>query len=142
MQVKAITVNVAGTTAAKRSIQGNGALGVNHVKTENGNVFAPECKVTISREGRDLSRRLAEKDIMQKAVDADLGMARRDGLNGTSRELADEVRKLIDERNDVDRILQDKEEEKEEQPEQVEGRERAGLQEKLLQSKEQDRGSM
>lgn len=81
---------------------------------------------------------MTEKDIMQMAVDADLGMARRDSMNETSRELADEVKKLIDERNNVDRTPQDKEEAKEEQTEQVEGGERNGTQEKLLQQKEQD----
>lgn len=80
-----------------------------------------------------------EKAIMQMAVDADLGMARRDGLNETSRELADEVKELIDERNDADRIPQDKEETKEEQPEKAESGERAGTQEKLLHSEEQER---
>lgn len=77
--------------------------------------------------------RLTEKDIMQKAADADLGIARREGLNETSRELADEVKKLIDERNDMDRISRDKEEANEEQPEQAEGGEQAGTREKMPQ---------
>ncbi len=76
MQVKAITVNVAGTMAAERGIQGNGALGVNHAKTENGNVFAPECKVTISREGRDLSRRQTAQASQAETGAQDIQTAR------------------------------------------------------------------
>lgn len=57
MQIKAITVNAADTAAAGHGIQGDGALGVNQAKAENSNVFGPEYKVTISREGKLLSRR-------------------------------------------------------------------------------------
>ncbi len=83
--------------------------------------------------------RQTEKDIMQKAVDADLGMARRSSLDKTSQELEEEVKELIDERNDVDRIPQDEEDDREKQLEEEEEEEQAGMQEKLLQPKEQDR---
>ncbi len=79
-----------------------------------------------------------KRSMMLSAADAALGEARMGSLDETSQELADEVKKMIDERNDVDRSPQDREEAKEEQPEQVEGGERDGT----LQPKEQDRGSM
>lgn len=56
MQVKTITVNTAGLAAAGRGIQGTGLLGMNQVQTEANNMLVPECKVTISEEGRKLSR--------------------------------------------------------------------------------------
>lgn len=71
-----------------------------------------------------------KKSMMQSALDAVLGEARQGSLDEASRELADEVKKLIDERNDVDRVPQDKEEVKQEQPEETEGEEQAGLQDK------------
>lgn len=54
MQIRAITVNAAGT-AAERDIQGNTPPGTNRVQAEK-NVFGAECRVTISREGKNLSR--------------------------------------------------------------------------------------
>lgn len=57
----------------------------------------------------------AKRSMYQAAIDAGLGEARQSVLDKTSRELADEVEKLIDERNDVDRIRQEREEEEEEQ---------------------------
>lgn len=56
MQIKTITVNAAGLSATGRGIQGTGLLGMNQVQTEINNMFAPECKVTISEEGRKRSR--------------------------------------------------------------------------------------
>lgn len=61
-----------------------------------------------------------KKSMHQSAVDATLGEARQSGLDKASRELEDEVKKLIDERNDVDRIRREKEEEKEEEIEEKE----------------------
>lgn len=57
----------------------------------------------------------AKRSIYQSAIDAELGEARQSGLDKASRELADEVEKLIDERNDVDRIRREREEKEEEQ---------------------------
>ena len=48
------------------------------------------------------------------AVDAALGAARQSGIDKASRKLADEVQELIDERNDIDRIPKEKEEDEEE----------------------------
>lgn len=56
MEIRAITVNATGAMAAEQGIQGNGSPGTNQLQTENGNVFGPECKVTISRKGKDLSK--------------------------------------------------------------------------------------
>ncbi|MCM1192239.1 MAG: hypothetical protein NC123_12805 [Butyrivibrio sp.] len=52
MQVKAITVNAAEMMTERQSIPGNGI----QAQAESNYMFAPECKVTISREGRNLSR--------------------------------------------------------------------------------------
>lgn len=52
MKVEAITVNAAEMMAERQSISGNGL----QVQAESNHMFAPECKVTISREGRNLSR--------------------------------------------------------------------------------------
>lgn len=52
MQVKPITVNAAEMMVERQSILGNGL----QVQTEINNMLAPECKVTISQEGRSLSR--------------------------------------------------------------------------------------
>lgn len=57
----------------------------------------------------------AKRSIYQAAIDEELGEAMQSGLDKTSRELADEVDKLIDERDDVDRIRQEREEKEEEQ---------------------------
>lgn len=104
MQIKAITVNAAGTMAAERGIQGNGALGVNQVKTENGNVFGPEYKVTISREGKNLSKRQAgaetqsvkeERRLLRQQDEEEFAKGIRDGY----REKLNEIDKQITEYN-------------------------------------------
>ncbi len=56
MQVKTITVNAADLAAAGRGIPTVGLPGVNGEQAGRKNVFGPECEVTISREGRNLSR--------------------------------------------------------------------------------------
>lgn len=56
MQIRAITINAADMMAAEQSIQGNGFPGTDQAQTGNGAMFGPECKVTISQEGRNLSR--------------------------------------------------------------------------------------
>lgn len=104
MQIKAITVNAAGTMAAERGIQGNGASGVDQVKAENGNVFGPEYKVTISREGKNLSRRQAgaetqsvkeERMLLRRQEEAELAREIRDGY----REKLNEIDKQITDYN-------------------------------------------
>lgn len=71
-----------------------------------------------------------KKDMMQSAVDADLGVARRNGLNETSREIEEEVKELINERNDVDRTSK-YEEEEEKRQEELQEEQRTELREKL-----------
>ncbi len=56
MQIKTITVNAAGLAAAKQGISGHHSLAANQVQAENGSQFGPECRVTISQEGKNLSR--------------------------------------------------------------------------------------
>lgn len=74
-----------------------------------------------------------KNSMMLSAVDAALGEARQSSLDKASQELADEVEKLIDERNNVDRIQPDEAEEKEELSEETEyEEEQANIQEKLL----------
>lgn len=80
-----------------------------------------------------------KNSMMLSAADAAIGEERQSSLDKTSQELEEEVKELIDERNDVDRIPQDEEDEQEEQLEKAEEEEQAGMQEKLLQPKEQDR---
>ena len=50
MQIKAITVNAAGMTAAGRGLPGNNLAAANQAQAENGSGFGPECRVTISQE--------------------------------------------------------------------------------------------
>ena len=55
MQIRAITVNAINTTAAQ-NVQRNGS------PTQTGNsMFAPQCRVTISKEGKRLSRQQTEE---------------------------------------------------------------------------------
>lgn len=56
MQVRTITVNASNLTTAGRGIQGTGFPVVNQEPTGNNSMFGPECKVTISQEGRNLSK--------------------------------------------------------------------------------------
>lgn len=69
----------------------------------------------IQRAGDDPLKGAAEakKSMMRSAADAALGEAGRSGIDKASGELADEVQKLIDERNDIDRTPEEKEEERE-----------------------------
>lgn len=64
-----------------------------------------------------------KKSISQSAADAALGEARQSGLDKASQEIADEVKNLIDERNDVDSIRQDREKDEEEQEKKEEKKE-------------------
>ena len=58
--------------------------------------------------------------MMMSAADAILGEARQSHLDEASKELEDEVQRLIDRRNDVDRISEDEDEENEEAEAKVE----------------------
>lgn len=63
MQIRSIAMNVA-SPAAEQAIQKNGAL-----TQPEGNVFGPSCSVTISWEGRSLSRQLQEAQGGQDTAD-------------------------------------------------------------------------
>lgn len=61
MQIKAITISGAGMMTAGRSVQEKG-----NAEQQAGNIFGPECRVTISKEGKTLSRQQetqAEKGV-------------------------------------------------------------------------------
>lgn len=83
-----------------------------------------------------------KKSVHQAVVDAALGEARQSGLDKASQEIADEVKKLIDERNDVDRAPQEKEEDEKEQAKKEEEEEQNQMQEEPLRPEKQDRGSI
>ncbi len=79
---------------------------------------------------------------MLSASDAALMEEGQGSLDKASWELAEEVKELIDERNDVEKASKDREEVKEEQSDEAEGKEQARLQEKMLQpEEEQGRGA-
>lgn len=84
-----------------------------------------------------------KKSMMRSAADAVIGEARQSSLDKASQELADEVKKLIDERNDVNRIPQDKEEDQEDKKEKedkIEQENKKDIEDKIEQEnrKEQD----
>lgn len=60
MEIRAITVNAA-DLAAECGIQGMGLPGASRVEAEDRSAFGPECRVTLSREGKNLSRRQEEQ---------------------------------------------------------------------------------
>lgn len=107
MQIKSITVNAAGMMAAEKGNQGNGAPCVNQVKTQGSSMFGPACKVTISREGKNLSSRPAaqngtvvqdvkeERKLLRQQEEAELIKAIREGY----RENLNEIEKQISEYN-------------------------------------------
>lgn len=104
MQIKAVTVNAADTMAAERGIRRNGILNVNQAKAESGNVFGPEYKVAISREGKSLSRRQAgaeaqsvkeERMLLRQQDEAELAKEIREGY----REKLNEIDKQITDYN-------------------------------------------
>ncbi len=82
-------------------------------------------EVKIQHLGDNAARGAQEtkKSMMLSAVDAVLGEARQGGLDKESRELAEEVKKLVDERSDADRIRQDREQDEEEQEKKTEKKE-------------------
>lgn len=75
---------------------------------------AQEAKIQHLGDKSAKNAQETKKSMMQSALDAVLGEARQGSLDEASRELADEVKELIDERNNIDRIPPDKEEDKEE----------------------------
>lgn len=82
---------------------------------------ARECK--IQHLGEDPLAGMAEtkKSMMLSAVDAAYGEVVQDSLGEASRELKEQVEKLLDERNDIDGIRRDEEEEEAKQEEILDG---------------------
>ena len=70
----------------------------------------------------------AKRSMMQSSADAVFGEARKGSLEEKSKELADEVEKLIDERNDINKTPEEKKKEREEQEK---------MQEEILQPEEE-----
>lgn len=98
-------------------------------------------EVKIQHLGDQSARNAQEtkKDMMLSSLDATLGEARQGSLDKASQELEDELKKLIDERNDVDRIRQDREEDEEEQEKKAEKKEeQTEMQAKLSQAEEKE----
>lgn len=110
MQIKAITVNAAGTMAAERGLQGAGSPGAAQMQTESSKGFGPECRVTISKEGKKLSRRQTaqaekgaqgtqsvreERRLLRQQEEAELAKEIREGY----RERLNEIDKQITEYN-------------------------------------------
>lgn len=110
MQIRAITVNATGIMAAERGIPGNGALSTNQAQTESSSMFGPECRVTISQEGKNLSRRQTaqaetgfqstqsvkeERMLLRQQEEAELTKEIREGY----REELNEITKQISEYN-------------------------------------------
>lgn len=96
-------------------------------------------EVKIQNLGGNTARSVQEtrKGLMLSAVDAALGEARQSGIDKASRELEDEVKKLIDERNDADRIRQDREQDEEDLEKQTEEKEeQTQMQAKLSQAEQ------
>lgn len=71
----------------------------------------------IQRAGDDPLKGMAEvkRSMMLSAADAALGEARQSALDKTSGKLAEEVQKLIDERNDINKTPEEKKKEEDEQ---------------------------
>lgn len=106
MQVKTITVNAAEMMAERQSIPGNGL----QVQVKNDHMFAPECKVTISREGRNLSRQQmaqAESNIQStKSVAAESApSSKREGTKGLRENLMEMFQEIgLSGQNLLDRV--------------------------------------
>lgn len=74
---------------------------------------------------RDMQRTV--ESMLMSAVDASMAEMRQSGLNGASQELEEQVRELIDERNNADRIPEDEEKVEEEQLKETEEQEEGRL---------------
>ena len=104
MQIKAITVNAAGMMTVGKGILEKG----NQMQSEGG-IFGPECKVTISREGRNLSNLQTaqsgagvrnvqsvreERALLRQQDEADLAMEIREGYREELNEIDEKIKAL------------------------------------------------
>ena len=100
MQIKAITVNAAGMTAAEQGMQGNR----NQLQPES-SVFGPECRVTISREGRSLSRQQkVQEETGAHSVKEERMLLRRQEEAELSKEIREGYRESL---NEIDKQITD-----------------------------------
>ncbi len=100
MQIKAITVNAAGMTAAEQGMQGNR----NQLQPES-SMFAPECRVTISREGRSLSRQQkVQEETGAHSVKEERMLLRRQEEAELSKEIREGYRESL---NEIDKQITD-----------------------------------
>lgn len=109
MQVNTITVNAA-DLAAGQGIQGAGLSGIKQVQAESNYMFAPECKVTISQEGRNLSRQQtaqAESNVQNvKSAAADSNsLNKQEGVKGLRENLMEMFQEIgLSGQNLLDRV--------------------------------------
>lgn len=100
MQIKAITVNAAGMTAAEQGMQGNR----NQLQPES-SMFGPECRVTISREGRSLSRQQkVQEETGAHSVKEERMLLRRQEEAELSKEIREGYRESL---NEIDKQITD-----------------------------------
>lgn len=83
MQVEAVTVKEAGMNAVEASAV-QGFRGNGHQAQDEGNMFGPVCRVTISKEGKDLSRQHAAR-VRENAGNAQTAMEERRQLRREER---------------------------------------------------------
>lgn len=90
MQIKAITVNTVNTTAVQNAQNNSSPLQINN------NMFIPQCKVTVSKEGKKLSRQQAEQ-LQGRDHDAAVRriMLRRDEESEQNEKITDGYREQI-----------------------------------------------
>lgn len=84
---------------------------------------AQEVKIQHLGDNAAGSVQETQRSLTLSAADAALGEARQSGIDKASRELEEEVKELIDERSDADRIRQDREKDEEEQEKKTEKKE-------------------
>lgn len=100
MQIKSITVNAAGMTAAEQGMQGNR----NQLQPES-SMFGPECRVTISREGRSLSRQQkVQEETGAHSVKEERMLLRRQEEAELSKEIREGYRESL---NEIDKQITD-----------------------------------
>ncbi len=100
MQIKSITVNAAGMTAAEQGMQGNR----NQLQLES-SMFGPECRVTISREGRSLSRQQkVQEETGAHSVKEERMLLRRQKEAELSKEIREGYRESL---NEIDKQITD-----------------------------------
>lgn len=100
MQIKSITVNAAGMTAAEQGMQGNR----NQLQPES-SMFGPECRVTISREGRSLSRQQkVQEETGAHSVKEERMLLRRQKEAELSKEIREGYRESL---NEIDKQITD-----------------------------------